>query len=354
MATSITVSQDLTTLALEAEPSATGLVLQCILYGAYASLFPATISAILKRRARGRPWIALMATTIIMFLMSNACLLLEVINTMSLLEGILIETRGEVRNPAVWSNKQSTNDRAFAQAAIFAFELIISDGVVVWRGVALWGYSWRSSTIMLLPLLGDLGHTKWLYIAGMQDKRCHDLQRAMYFISFSTNLFATGFIIAKAWQHRGAFEVRRSSLTGSGRPRRTAAQKVMLLLIESGFVYLIMGDLSSPGYFVTTVFISLRYQIVGLYPTIVIYLVQREQTNWHIPQTNEFVNFKGITQEGATAYTTTDGCTLAVNKYDGMANTDTGKIITPTNNCLNDAPKGIPVSFRLPLENQRR
>lgn len=94
-------------------------------------------------------------------------------------------------------------------------------------------------------------------------------------------------------QHRGAFEVRRSSLTGSGRPRRTAAQKVMLLLIESGFVYLIMGvslltpqrslsfmligtlqaasgftyflaaqDLSSPGYFVTTVFISLRYQIV--------------------------------------------------------------------------------------------
>lgn len=28
---------------------------------------------------------------------------------------------------------------------------------------------------------------------------CHDLQRAMYFISFSTNLFATGFIIAKAW-----------------------------------------------------------------------------------------------------------------------------------------------------------
>ena len=91
-----------------------------------------------------------------------------------------------------------------------------------------------------------------------------------------------------------------------------------------------------------------------MYPTIVIYLVQREQTNWHIPQTNEFVNFKGITQEGATAYTTTDGCTLAVNKYDGMANTDTGKIITPTNNCLNDAPKGIPVSFRLPLENQRR
>ena len=34
MATNITVSQNLTTLALETEPSATGLVLQCILYGA--------------------------------------------------------------------------------------------------------------------------------------------------------------------------------------------------------------------------------------------------------------------------------------------------------------------------------
>ncbi|KAL1663126.1 hypothetical protein GGF50DRAFT_57576 [Schizophyllum commune] len=354
MATNITVSQDLTTLALETEPSATGLVLQCILYGAYASLFPATISAILKRRARSRPWIALMATTIIMFLMSSACLLLEVLNTMSLLDGILLETRGEVENPSAWNSMQSTNDRAFAQAAIFAFELIISDSVVVWRGVALWGYSWRCSTIMLLPLLGDLGQTKWLYIAGMQDKRCHDLQRAMYFISFSTNLFATGLIIAKAWQHRGAFEVRRSSLTGSGRPRRTAAQKVMLLLIESGFVYLIMGDLSSPGYLVTTVFISLRYQIVGLYPTIVIYLVQREQTNWHIPQTGESLYFKGIAKEDTTACTTTGSYTLAVKKYDGVASSDADKLSTPKNNCVGDASGCNPVFIIPPQGSQRQ
>ncbi|KAI5824979.1 hypothetical protein K523DRAFT_252046 [Schizophyllum commune Tattone D] len=317
-----------------------------------------------------------MATTIIMFLMSSACLLLEVLNTMSLLEGILLETRGEVENPSAWNSMQSTNDRAFAQAAIFAFELIISDSVVVWRGVALWGYSWRCSTIMLLPLLGDLvvyvyflaceGQTKWSYIAGMQDKRCHDLQRAMYFISFLTNLFATSFIIAKAWQHRGAFEVRRPSLTGSGRPRRTAAQKVMLLLIESGFVYLIMGaasgftyflvaqDLSSPGYFVTTVFISLRYQIVGLYPTIVIYLVQREQTNWHIPQTGESLYFKDIEKEDTTACTTTGSYTLAVKKYDGVASSDADKIITPTSNCVGDASGCNPVSTRPPQGNQRQ
>ncbi|KAL1676554.1 hypothetical protein EV122DRAFT_216177 [Schizophyllum commune] len=321
-----------------------------------------------------------MATTIIMFLMSSACLLLEVINTMSLLDGILLKTRGEVENPAAWNSVQSTNDRAFAQAAIFAFELIISDGVVVWRGVALWGYRWKCSAIMLLPLLGDLGEayafvyvyflacegqTKWSYIAGMQDKRCHDLQRAMYFISFSTNLFATGFIIAKAWQHRGAFEVRRSSLTGSGRPRRTAAQKVMLLLIESGFVYLIMGaasgftyflgaqDLSSLGYFVTTVFISLRYQIVGLYPTIVIYLVQRERTNWHIPQTGESLYFKGIAKEDTTACTTTGSYTLAVKKYDGVASSDADKISTPTSNCVGDASGCNPV-FMIPLQGSQR
>ncbi|KAI5885795.1 uncharacterized protein SCHCODRAFT_02672886 [Schizophyllum commune H4-8] len=314
-----------------------------------------------------------MITTITMFALSCACLLLDALNTMSLLEGVLLETRGEVQHPVAWISRQSANDRAFAQAAIFAFELIISDGVVVWRGAALWGYNWRCSTIMLLPLFGDLaqavyvyflaceGQSKWLYIDGMQAKHCHDSQRAMYFFSFSTNLLATGFIIAMAWQHRGAFEVRKATLSGSGRPRRTAAQKVMLLLIESGFVYLIMGaasgftfflvvqDLSSPGYFVTTVFVSLRYQIVGLYPTTVIYLVQREQTNWCIPATDESLHFKGITQEDTTVCPTTRSYNLTVNKCDNEAGPDAIAINISTGSSSGNASGCNPVSTRPPL-----
>ena len=78
---------------------------------------------------------------------------------------------------------------------------MIGDGVVVWRGAALWGYSWICMAIMLLPLLGDLGEffdvplsrrllirpsspavylyflgcegqSEWWYIAGTQAKQC--------------------------------------------------------------------------------------------------------------------------------------------------------------------------------------
>lgn len=141
MSTNITVSQNLAVLAQETEPSTTGLVLQCILYGAYALLFPPTIRAIIKRRPRSRPWIALLITSIIMFAMSTVCLLLEVINTMGLFHGILLEIRGVFQDPKAWHSFKGANDRTLAQAAIFSMEFMLGDGVVVWRAAALWGYN---------------------------------------------------------------------------------------------------------------------------------------------------------------------------------------------------------------------
>ncbi|KAI5832494.1 hypothetical protein K523DRAFT_349773 [Schizophyllum commune Tattone D] len=370
MSTNITVSQNLAVLAQETEPSTTGLVLQCILYGVYALLFPPTIRAILKRRPRSRPWIALMVTTIMMFIMSSICLLLEVINTMGLFEGILLETRGAFQDPTAWYSFKGANDRTLAQAAIFSFEFMIGDGVVVWRGAALWGYSWVCMAIMLLPLLGDLavylyflgceGQSEWWYIAGTQAKHCNESQRAMFLLSFSTNLIATGFIAAKAWQHRGAFRARPTSISGSGKPRRTAAQKVMLLLIESGFVYLIfwaacsftyfpfVQGLASPSYFMTNIFNSIRYQVVGLYPTSIVYLVQRERTNWTALEVDESLHFRAATREKreeTTTGITTSGYAPTMSKYEGVESQgETSSSKSP----ISDTPGLSPISIRAP------
>uniref|UniRef100_D8Q2X1 Uncharacterized protein n=1 Tax=Schizophyllum commune (strain H4-8 / FGSC 9210) TaxID=578458 RepID=D8Q2X1_SCHCM len=348
MSTNVTVSQNLAVLAQETEPSTTGLVLQCILYGVYALLFPPTIRAILERRPRSRPWIALMVTTIMMFIMSSVCLLLEVINTMGLFEGILLETRGAFQDPTAWYSFKGANDRTLAQAAIFSFEFMIGDGVVVWRGAALWGYSWICMAIMLLPLLGDLGQSEWWYIAGTQAKHCNESQRAMFLLSFSTNLIATGFIAAKAWQHRGAFRARPTSMSGSGKPRRTAAQKVMLLLIESGFVYLIFWGLASPSYFMTNIFNSIRYQVVGLYPTSIVYLVQRERTNWIAPEVDESLHFKAATREKrdeTTTGITTSGYVPTMSKYDGV---ETQGETSSSKSPISDTPGLSPISIRAP------
>ncbi|TRM60822.1 hypothetical protein BD626DRAFT_549511 [Schizophyllum amplum] len=307
MSTNITVSQNLAVLAQETEPSTTGLVLQCILYGAYALLFPPTIRAIIKRRPRSRPWIALLITSIIMFAMSTVCLLLEVINTMGLFHGILLETRG------------GANDRTLAQAAIFSMEFMLGDGVVVWRAAALWGYNWACMAIMLLPLVGDLGQSEWWYIAGTQAKQCNESQRALFLLSFSTNFIATGFIAAKAWQHRGAFKARPASLSHPGKSRRTPAQKIMLLLVESGFMYLVYWGLASPAYFMTNIFNSIRYQVVGIYPTALIYLVQCERTSWSAPELVESLRFKAATREKPDETTegdTTVGSVPTMSKYE--------------------------------------
>ena len=81
-----------------------------------------------------------MVTTIMMFIISSVCLLLEVINTMGLVcpsqpsrlstllttcqfEGILLETRGASQDPIAWYSFKGANDRTLAQAAIFSFEV---------------------------------------------------------------------------------------------------------------------------------------------------------------------------------------------------------------------------------------
>lgn len=81
-----------------------------------------------------------MVTTIMMFIMSSICVLLEVINTMGLVrpakssrlltlltkcqfEGILLETRGAFQDPTAWYSFKGANDRTLAQAAIFSFEV---------------------------------------------------------------------------------------------------------------------------------------------------------------------------------------------------------------------------------------
>ena len=105
-----------------------------------------------------------MVTTIMMFIMSSVCLLLEVINTMGLVrpskrshlhalltackfEGILLETRGAFQDPTAWYSFKGANDRTLAQAAIFSFEvrsnLQTSSFFIVYCATSVHDRRWR-------------------------------------------------------------------------------------------------------------------------------------------------------------------------------------------------------------------
>ncbi|KAJ3859553.1 hypothetical protein EV359DRAFT_68062 [Lentinula novae-zelandiae] len=211
-----------------------------------------------------------------MFLLSTICMVLEVVNTMGVLEGIKLETQGAFQPPTAWYGFCGANDRTLVQATIFSLEFILGDAIVVWRAAALWAFDWKIMFSMIIVLLGDF----------------------VFLLSFGTNAIATFFIALKAWQHREAFIVLPDSLSSSGswKKSRSPAQKIMILFLESGFLYMlfwaacsftyfpfVMG-IKSPAFFMTDIFNQTRYQVVGLYPTAIILLIHRERSSWDTPE----------------------------------------------------------------------
>ncbi|KAJ4471147.1 hypothetical protein C8J55DRAFT_435582 [Lentinula edodes] len=281
----IIVDQNLATLAQQTEPDITALVLQTFLYGIYASIALPTVLTLVERQPRSKPWFFLLVSTIVMFLLSTICMVLEVVNTMGVLEGIKLETQGAFQPPTAWYGFRGANDRTLVQATIFSLEFILGDAIVVWRASALWAFDWKIMFSMIIVLLGDFGQADWWYIAGTQPKSCNVSQRAMFLLSFGTNAIATFFIALKAWQHREAFIALPDSLSSSGswKKSRSPAQKIMILFLESGFLYMLFW-VSSPTFFMTDIFNQTRYQVVGLYPTAIILLIHRERSSWDTPE----------------------------------------------------------------------
>ncbi|KAH7880170.1 uncharacterized protein C8R40DRAFT_1034932, partial [Lentinula edodes] len=204
------------------------------------------------------------------------------------------------------------NTRANYLITLFQFHQIYNILLMVWRAGALWAFDWKIMFSMIILHLSSLlnvatilyfigceGQADWWYIAGTQLKSCNvsQLESAMFLLSFSTNAIATFFIALKAWQRREAFIALPDSLLSSGSWKKSCspAQKIMILFLESGFLYMlfwaacsftyfpvVMG-IKSPAFFMTDIFNQTRYQVVGLYPTAIILLIHRERSSWDTP-----------------------------------------------------------------------
>jgi len=99
-------------------------------------------------------------------------------------------------------------------------------------------------------------------------------------------------IAYKAWQHRKFM----SQYLGAAR-RRTAVEKVLTLLIESGFVYMLLytlqavpiygAKLSSSGLIAFNVVNAVIQQAMGIYPTSIIVLVRMQKSLWDTTEVSE-------------------------------------------------------------------
>ena len=119
----------------------------------------------------------------------------------------------------------------------------------------------------------------------------------------------------------------------------------------------------------TNIFNSIRYQVVvsnrsmaisliyplvltihdqGLYPTSIVYLVQRERTNWTAPEVDESLHFKAATREKreeTTTGITTSGCVPTMSKYEGVESQ--GETLS-SKSPISDTPGLSPISIRAP------
>jgi len=278
-----------------------GVVVESVLYGAYAVLVVFAIRTLVRKRHTtiSVPTLIMIFTTVLMFAMSTTLFVIDVYDVLRPLEVILVWTdRGESVADRQSIYNKGLNSRVFAQAVIYIFEFLLSDSVVIWRACALWAFDWKilfapflvftAATVMFFFFVGCIVHNDMDLIFG-EPAVCNNAQLSTFFLSLATNALATALIAVKAWQHR--------KLIGATHKKRTQSEKVLLLLIESGLLFFLIWGAKSFTYFpivfsqgsilfAAQILDSMCNQIVGLYPTLIIVLVNLQYTVWDISETS--------------------------------------------------------------------
>ncbi|KAJ7752905.1 hypothetical protein B0H16DRAFT_1459627 [Mycena metata] len=183
--------------------------------------------------------------------------------------------------------------------ALFMFNMVVGDSVVIWRAWVL--YTARDRWMLSLPIIlltcslifsiidvTCLTGAGWSNQSGLADGGgvCDNAELIAWAFSFVTNATCTLLIGVKAWQHRRSTR----ALAMTHNSSRMSTNRILSLLVESGFVYclfwltqyILFVDISrgSPAIYAYELFAALGDQISGMYPTLIIVIVNLHQTIW--------------------------------------------------------------------------
>ncbi|KIK56343.1 hypothetical protein GYMLUDRAFT_99188 [Collybiopsis luxurians FD-317 M1] len=256
------------------------LTCETLVYGIYLCLAATSIIILLKRGLRGSTARkVLFGVVLVMFLSSTGTLLSDIMARIQL--GL---------------SNTSTNSRLLnsesdiAEVVFVRINYVLSDYVVVWRCWTLWD---RVVFPRLFLAFCVMGSTVAAIISGAMCIRDDILfgsaksgPQDLILIAplIITNICSTSLVGYKAWQHR------RFMKENLGRETKSSqAGKVLILLVESGAIYCLLGILamiSSEVFKADTAraelgkatLSSLQTHLAGIYPTAVILLVTLEKT----------------------------------------------------------------------------
>ncbi|KAJ7593636.1 hypothetical protein C8J56DRAFT_1043438 [Mycena floridula] len=247
--------------------------LEFLLHGIYTTLVIFALHSLCKQKVPLRARRVVIIATIIMFLASTSV----VAETMAF---YLARTLDLGMNPP--DNTRITNGIALSENVLLRINYLISDGIVVWRAWAVWFQNVPIRILLCLCLFGsfvgasvDFSFSA-LYFAGHEEfipvgPRTLTLTLPLLL----TNLVATLLIACKVWEYR------REIKGNLGLTKRTAVERILVLLTESGALYCLLWAFTlSVGVNVTNqnsmayaICAGITPQLTAIYPIIIIILV---------------------------------------------------------------------------------
>ncbi|EIM80791.1 uncharacterized protein STEHIDRAFT_162561 [Stereum hirsutum FP-91666 SS1] len=268
------------------------MVPESVLYGAYLIFMIFAAIILHAKRERTKAHIIMFSVSTIMFAMSTTLWTFDIINIVLPLHQMFSYTDTQAAVAKNFSNINET--KYFLGSIIFTLEFIMGDAVIAWRACAIWNMNKRIilffGTMLSLSLtltcvyVGCVGVNDWDFLD--RPASCQDMVTAAFFVSVASNLASTCMIGLKAWHLR-------KDMRASNKDGWSSAGKVVLLLVESGFIWLVIWlsqcftylpvftpSSGTAAWIANNVLNSVGNQIVGLYPAIVIVLVHHQYTIW--------------------------------------------------------------------------
>ncbi|KAF7347962.1 hypothetical protein MSAN_01748300 [Mycena sanguinolenta] len=269
-------------------------ITESVFCSAYGIFFAVALYSIFRKGLRSRATSIMLFVVVYMYASSVTQWAMNVWTALKGIHSLLMTTDVPIPDRPILADEDLTNIIP-PEEALFVLNMIVGDAVVIWR---TWAVHGRRILAILIPCILLLVS----FIFGLIDITCNSYYGAAplpgaaavcprgaligWAFSVATNISCTILIGFKAWQHRRMMR----ELDPQGKVRRISSEKVLSLLVESGSLYSLLWltqvvaylnfPRASSGYYAWTVLKAMGNQMAGLYPTLIILIVNFRRTIW--------------------------------------------------------------------------
>ncbi|KAF7345822.1 hypothetical protein MVEN_01603700 [Mycena venus] len=264
-----------------------GIVTEAIVCSAYGIFFALALYSILRKGLKSR------GAMVYLYASSLATFALDIVLWVKKTQYLLMTVHTPLLDRVELAN-QPIISIFISEVVSSLFSMIIGDSIVLWRAwIICRGRVWVLCVPGIMLFMA--------FIFGVTNLACQlvELQTLdepsevcthpvifMWAFSAATNVACTIIIGIKAVQHRKLMRV----FDIPGNSRTLTAQKILALLVESGFIYSLFWltpvitftglTRESPWWYLNEIIVYGSGQIVGMYPTLIIVIVNFHHTIW--------------------------------------------------------------------------